>query len=60
MKGMVSFTKDMKTVYYSANNYIKKKKNKNSKKGTSYIQLFMASVTKQENGQIRNYFRLTV
>ena len=51
-EGMVSFTKDMKTVYFSANNYVKKKKNKNKKRGTSYIQLFMASVS--ETGEWTN------
>ena len=46
-EGMVSFTKDMKTVYFSANNYVKKKKKKEKVKSTSYIQLFMANVTEE-------------
>ena len=44
-EGMVAFTKDMKTVYFSANNYVKKKKGK--KKSTSYIQLFVANITEE-------------
>jgi outer membrane protein OmpA-like peptidoglycan-associated protein len=51
-EGMVSFTKDMKTVYFSANNYIKKKKNKEKNKSTKFLQLFKASVT--EDGEWTN------
>ena len=55
-EGMVSFTKDMKTVYFSANNYIKKKKNKEKNKSTKYLQLFQASVT--EDGEWTNLMLL--
>lgn len=55
-EGMVSFTKDMKTVYFSANNYIKKKKNKEKNKSTKYLQLFKASVT--EDGEWTNLILL--
>ena len=51
-EGMVSFTKDMKTVYFSGNNYIKKKKNKEKNKSTKHLQLFKASVT--EDGEWTN------
>ncbi|MGB5322854.1 MAG: hypothetical protein WBN12_11330, partial [Lutimonas sp.] len=51
-EGMVSFTKDMKTVYFSANNYVKKKKNKEKSKSTKYLQLFKATVT--EDGEWTN------
>jgi len=47
-EGMVSFSKDMKTVYFSANGKIKKVKRKNKKevktKSTITIQLFKASI----------------
>ena len=55
-EGMVSFTKDMKTVYFSANNYVKKKKNKEKNKSTKYLQLFKASVT--EDGEWTNLILL--
>ncbi len=55
-EGMVSFTKDMKTVYFSANNYVKKKKNKKKSKSTKYLQLFKASVT--EDGEWTNLILL--
>lgn len=48
-EGVVSFTKDMKTVYYSANNYIKKRKQRTDSTGTNNIQIFRASVN--ENGE---------
>lgn len=40
----VSFTKDLKTVYFSRNNYIKGKSTK-SKKGINLIQLYRAEIT---------------
>jgi len=44
-EGMVSFSKDMKTVYFSANWYIKKKKSKKLKtKSTRNIQIFKATI----------------
>ncbi len=55
-EGMVSFTKDMKTVYFSANNYVKKKKNRKKSKSTKYLQLFKASVT--EDGEWTNLILL--
>ncbi len=42
-EGVVAFTKDMKTVYYSANNYVKRKY-RNDSTGTNNIQMFRASV----------------
>lgn len=46
-EGMVSFTKDLKTVYFSANSFVKQKKNKkkNKKKATGYLHLFRADIT---------------
>jgi len=43
-EGVVSFTKDMKTVYFSANNYIKKKRQRTDSTGTNNIQIFKATV----------------
>lgn len=43
-EGVVSFTKDKKTVYYSANDY-QKRKFRTDSTGTNNIQLFKASVT---------------
>lgn len=51
-EGMVSFTKDKKTVYFSANNYVKKKKNKDKIKGTTFIQLLKATIS--EDGEWTN------
>ncbi len=50
-EGVVAFTKDLKTVYYSANNYVKKRYRKDST-GTNNIQMFKASVG--ANGQWTN------
>ena len=43
-EGVVSFTKDKKTVYFSANDYLKKRYRTDST-GTNNIQLFKAKVT---------------
>ncbi len=52
-EGMVSFSKDMKTVYFSANWYIKKKKSKKLKtKSTRNIQIFKATIN--EKGEWTN------
>jgi outer membrane protein OmpA-like peptidoglycan-associated protein len=55
-EGMVSFSKDMKTVYFSANGKIKKVKRKKKKeiktKSTITIQLFKASI--DEKGEWGN------
>lgn len=51
-EGMVSFTKDLKTVYFSANNFVKQKKKKNKKKATGYLHLFRADIT--ESGEWTN------
>lgn len=50
-EGVVAFTKDLKTVYYSANNYVKKRYRKDST-GTNNIQMFRADV--RDNGQWEN------
>jgi len=50
-EGVVSFTKDKKTVYFSANNYIKKKYRTDSS-GTNNIQIFKATINK--NGDWSN------
>ncbi|WP_299060344.1 OmpA family protein [uncultured Polaribacter sp.] len=44
----VAFTKDLKTVYFSRNNYLKKKYTA-SKKGTNLIQLYRATIG--DNGE---------
>lgn len=47
-EGMVSFSKDMKTVYFSANWYIKKKKkSKEKRKGSKNIQIFKANINEE-------------
>ncbi len=47
-EGMVSFTKDLKSVYFSANWYLKKKKKKKEKrKSTRNIQIFKASINEK-------------
>lgn len=59
-EGMVTFSKDMKTVYFSANGKIKRVKRKKDKdrdnaiktKGTANIHLFKASI--DENGEWGN------
>ncbi len=43
-EAMVTFTKDGKTVYFSANNYNEKEKSIRSKKGFDNIQLYKASI----------------
>jgi len=43
-EAMVTFTKDFKTVYFSANNYNSKDKSIRSKEGFDNIQLYKASV----------------
>ncbi len=48
-EGIVSFTKDLKTVYFSANNYTDNNKAKRDSKGIVNIQLYKASV--RENGE---------
>lgn len=40
----VAFTKDLKTVYFSANNYNEKEKSIRGKEGFDYIQLYKANV----------------
>ncbi len=59
-EGMVSFSKDMKTVYFSANGKIKKVKRKNKKeiktKSTVTIQLFKANI--DEKGKWGNLVML--
>ena len=50
-EGVVSFTKDMKTVYFSANNYLKKKYRTDST-GTNNIQIFKATIN--NNGDWSN------
>ena len=47
-EGMVSFTKDMKTVYFTGNRYVKKRKRK-YKKSTNFLQIFIASIDKNGN-----------
>jgi len=43
-EGVVSFTKDLKTVYFSANNYTNKNKAKKDSTGMVNIQLYKATV----------------
>jgi outer membrane protein OmpA-like peptidoglycan-associated protein len=50
-EGVVSFTKDMKSVYFTANSFIKKKKRKKLK-STINLQLFKASIN--EKGEWTN------
>jgi len=45
-EGMVSFSKDLKSVYFSANWYLKKK-NKEKRKSTRNIQIFKASINEE-------------
>ncbi|NOQ91731.1 MAG: hypothetical protein GQ552_03335, partial [Flavobacteriaceae bacterium] len=47
-EGMVSFSKDLKSVYFSANWYLKKKqKSKKKRKSTRNIQIFKASINEE-------------
>jgi uncharacterized repeat protein (TIGR01451 family) len=55
-EGIVTFTKDMKTVYFSANNYTEKHKAKKDSTGTVNIQLYKAEVLK--DGEWRNVVKL--
>ena len=55
-EGIVSFTKDLKTVYFDANNYTSKKKAKKDSTGTVNIQLYKANVG--ENGSWTNVVKL--
>ena len=55
-EGIVSFTKDLKTVYFSANNYTDKNKAKRDSKGIVNIQLYKASV--KDNGEWHNVVKL--
>ena len=52
----LTFTKDLKTVYFSANNYNKKEKSIRSKEGYDNIQLYKASVNKE--GEWSNIVKL--
>jgi len=63
-EGVVSFTKDMKTVYFSANNYIKKKKQRtDSTEPIQRAQIIFKFLNqpsmKTVIGVIRNYYLLT-
>ncbi len=55
-EGIVSFTKDLKTVYFSANNYTENNKAKKDSTGMVNIQLYKASVS--ENGEWNNVVKL--
>ena len=55
-EGVVSFTKDLKTVYFSANNYTDKNKAKKDSTGMVNIQLYKASVG--DNGEWTNIIKL--
>jgi len=55
-EGIVSFTKDLKTVYFDANNYTSKKKAKKDSTGMVNIQLYKADVG--ENGSWTNVVKL--
>jgi outer membrane protein OmpA-like peptidoglycan-associated protein len=50
-EGMVSFTKDMKTVYFTGNRYVNKRKRK-YRKSTNFLQIFKASI--DNNGSWNN------
>ncbi len=50
-EGVVAFTKDLKTIYFSANNHVKKKHITDST-GTNNIQIFKATIN--ENGDWSN------
>jgi len=55
-EAMVTFTKDGKTVYFSANNYNNKEKSIRSKSGFDNIQLYKATI--KENGEWINIKKL--
>ena len=55
-EGIVSFTKDLKTVYFDANNYTSKKKAKKDSTGMVNIQLYKADVG--SNGAWTNVVKL--
>ena len=55
-EGVVAFTKDLKTVYFDANNYNEKGKAKKDSTGMVNIQLYKADVTK--NGEWHNIVKL--
>jgi len=55
-EGVVSFTKDLKTVYFSANNYTENNKAKKDSTGIVNIQLYKASV--KDNGEWTNVVKL--
>ncbi len=55
-EGVVSFTKDLKTIYFSANNYTDKNKAKKDSTGIVNIQLYKASVG--DNGEWTNIIKL--
>lgn len=55
-EAIVAFTKDRKTVYFSANNYSSKDKSIKGKSGFDNIQLYRASI--QENGEWTNIKKL--
>ena len=54
-EGVVTFTKDLKTIYFSSNNHVKKKYITDST-GTNNIQIFKAII--DENGDWSNLIRL--
>ena len=55
-EGVVSFTKDLKTVYFSANNYTENNKAKKDSTGIVNIQLYKATV--KENGEWHDVVKL--
>ncbi|MDH5413225.1 MAG: OmpA family protein [Flavobacteriaceae bacterium] len=55
-EGIVAFTKDLKTVYFDANNYTSKNKAKKDSTGTVNIQLYKANVG--ANGAWTNVVKL--
>ena len=55
-EGIVSFTKDLKTVYFDANNYTSKNKAKKDSTGIVNIQMYKADVG--ENGMWTNVVKL--
>ena len=55
-EGIVSFTKDLKTVYFDANNYTSKNKAKKDSTGMVNIQMYRADV--EDNGAWTNVVKL--
>ena len=55
-EGIVSFTKDLKTVYFSANNYTENNKAKRDSTGIVNIQLYKATV--RDNGEWHDVVKL--